>query len=351
MKSIYTLSAILLLLSSFLVGCGLKEESSKEETKNNSISAETLKVYTTIFPLVDFTKKIGGEHVEVISVYPPGVDAHTFEPTAKTMVDIAKSDALIYLGAGFEGFMDAAIEALQNEDVQIVKAAEGIQLGNHTPEGETEAEHDEHTEGETEAEHDEHTEGETEAEHDEHAEDEQGHEHGDQDPHVWLDPVLSIQLAENVLHALEELKPEAKEEFEENFNQLKQNLEELDQMFKETVDNSARKEILVSHAAYGYWEARYGIEQISVSGLSPTNEPSQKELTTIIETAKEHEIKYVIFEQNLSTKVADMVKKEIKADALTLHNLEAITEEDKKNDEDYFSIMRRNLETLKIALN
>src|SRR5690606_29054524 len=114
---------------------------------------------------------------------------------------------------------------------------------------------------------------------------------------------------------------------------------------------SSKKEILVSHAAYGYWESRYGIKQISISGLSPSNEPTQKDLKNIINTAKEHNIKFVIFEQNLTSKIAEVVKKEINAQSLTLHNLESVTAEDIKNGADYISIMRQNLETLNKALN
>ncbi|MEH7387509.1 zinc ABC transporter substrate-binding protein, partial [Bacillus sp. JJ1521] len=62
-------------------------------------------------------------------------------------------------------------------------------------------------------------------------------------------------------------------------------------------------------------------------------------------------IKFVIFDQNLTSKVAEMVRNELNAESLTLHNLEAITAADDANGEDYFSIMRQNLETLKKALN
>jgi zinc transport system substrate-binding protein len=351
MKVNYIALALFIILGTVLSGCGAKKENVNKETQNNSTASETLKIYTTIYPLEDFTKKIGGEHVEVVSVYPPGVDAHTFEPTAKTMVDIANSDAFIYSGAGVEGFVDAAIESLKKEQVKIVKGSENIDLLSLSEHAhESEDAHSDH-EGEDGHEGEDSHEGE-DAHSDHEGEDTQSeHNHGDLDPHIWLDPVLSIQLAENILHVLEELKPDAKEELEQNFEKLKHELEELDHQFKEVIEQSKHKEILVSHAAYGYWESRYGIEQISVTGLSPTNEPSQKDLQTIIETAKEHNIKYVIFEQNLSTKIADIVKNEIKAEALTLHNLEAITDEDIQNNEDYFSIMRRNLDTLEKALN
>ncbi|MBM7694068.1 ABC-type Zn uptake system ZnuABC Zn-binding protein ZnuA [Peribacillus deserti] len=68
--------------------------------------------------------------------------------------------------------------------------------------------------------------------------------------------------------------------------------------------NSSTKYLLVSHAAYCFWEKRYGIELDAVSGLSPTQEPTQKELQNIIKESKEQDIYYVIFEQNVQAKVA-----------------------------------------------
>jgi zinc transport system substrate-binding protein len=383
--------SLLLILSTALYGCGNggKSETKSDETKEK----DTLTIYTTIFPLEDFAKKIGGKHVKVESIYPPNVDAHTYEPSPKTMVEIAGADAFIYTGVGLEGFADAAIETLEKENVKIVKAGEGIELlkwseesGHHHEDehdqhahedeeanheehadhekqhGQEEANHEEHADhekqhGQEEANHEEHADhekqhGQEEANHEEHAdhEEEHGHEHGDLDPHVWLDPIHSITLAENIKNAFVELKPEAKEEFEQNFETLKSELEKLDGEFQEVVKNAKQSKILVSHAAYGYWEKRYGIEEISVSGLSPSQEPSQKQLQEIIETAKKNQIKFVIFEQNVTEKIADIVKNEIGAEALTLHNLESATAEERKNNEDYFSLMRKNLETLKKAM-
>lgn len=93
------------------------------------------------------------------------------------------------------------------------------------------------------------------------------------------------------------------------------------------------------------------LEQIGISGLSPSNEPSQKQLEEIIKAAKKQEIKYILFEQNVENKVAEVLKKEIGAETLTLHSLEALNEEDIKKNEDYISIMEKNIETLRKALD
>jgi zinc transport system substrate-binding protein len=334
MKISTLMSTSVLTLSLLLTGCGSKEVVKTGENKERN----SLIVYTTIYPLEDFTEKIGGSYVEVQSIYPPNVDAHSYEPSTKDMINLADSDLFIYTGVGIEGFAEKATEALEKEDVQVLKAADGIDLIESTDDN-----HHDDEEGHSDENEGEHTESEN------HEGEE--HNHGDVDPHVWLDPVLSISLANNIKNSLSKLMPEHAAEFETNFKQLKSELEKLDKEFKTTIESSKTKNLLVSHAAYGYWEKRYGIETIAISGLSPTQEPTQKELQAIIEESTEHNIHYVIFEQNVSPKIAKIIQEEIGAKALTLHNLEAVTEENIKQNDDYFSIMRKNLETIKTVLN
>ncbi|MGD6902474.1 metal ABC transporter solute-binding protein, Zn/Mn family [Bacillus infantis] len=353
----------MLVSSAFLAACSGAYNEGKSAKEN---TGEKLQVFTTIFPLQDFAKKIGGDEVVVESIYPPNIDAHSYEPDIKTMTNIADADLFIYTGAGVEGFAEKAEKTLQGEKVKIVKAAEGIELlktaDEHSHEGEghshKEEDHEHSEEGHSheEVDHDHSEEGHShEGEDHEHSEEghshDDGHHHGDHDPHVWLDPSKAITLAENIKNSLAELKPEAKEQFEKNFNTLKDQLTSLDTDFKQKIAESNTKYILVSHAAYGYWQERYGLEQIAIAGLSPTQEPSQKQLASIIEESREHELNYILFEQNVESRVAKIIQEEIGAESLTLHNLEAVTEDDIKNNEDYFSIMERNLETLETVLN
>lgn len=332
MKVKHLLFLALIMIGVILAGCGKEGENSSNQKPTN----KKLTVYTTIYPLEDFTKKIGGEFVNVKSIYPPNVDAHSFEPTTKKMMQIASSDLFIYTGAGVEGFAEKATKTLKNENVKIIKAAEGISLLKSSEE------HSHEEEGHHEEEADHKEEGHSEEEHD---------EHGDYDPHIWLDPIRSIQIASNIKDSLIQSQPENKDYFEQNFADLKSKLEELDAQFKDTVNKGKTKYIVVAHGAYGYWQDRYGIEQIAISGLSPTQEPSQKDLENIVEESKQHQIHYVIFEQNVSPKIAKLIQSEIGADSLTLRNLESITKEEEENHEDYFSLMNKNIEALKIALN
>ena len=309
----------------------------------------------------DFAKKIGGAYVDVESIMPNGADAHTFEPTSKQMMKIAEANAFIYNGLGMEPFAEKMAEALRNEKVKMVEATHDIEtIAHDESHAHEETQHSDETHAHEEEQHSDEAHAHEEEQHSDEAhahEEEQhsesdphGHDHGDFDPHVWLDPYRSITLAENIKNTLVELKPDAKEEFEKNFESLKTELQKLDEEFHQLADSKENPEMIVSHAAYGYWEEVYGIHQIPVTGLSPSDEPSQKDLEKIIQMANEKQIKYILFEQNVTPKVAEIIQKEINAEPLYLHNLESLTEEDRQNGEDYFSLMRKNLEALDKAL-
>ncbi|MCJ0931996.1 zinc ABC transporter substrate-binding protein [Virgibacillus halodenitrificans] len=353
LKKFIGLTVLFVFFISVLSGCnsptsGTTGSADGDAAKENK---SLIKVYTTLYPLEFFTKQIGGNKVEVESILPPGADAHTFEPDSKQMVDIAKADLFIYNNKQMEGYAKSIDEALQTEHVETLEATAGIDLLSYTEEHtHEEAVHeDEHEHGKDEHLHDgNHSAEEQENKHGETAD--HSHQHGDEDPHVWLDPIRSIELAHHIKDKLIEIDPEAKEAFEANFTALKAKLEELDASYKKKLNSMDENEILVTHAAYGYWEDSYGLEQIAISGLSPSNEPSQKQLKKVIDIVKEHQINYLLFEQNVEPRVAKIIQKETNVRSLYIHNLSVLTESDIENNEDYFTLMQQNLETLVEAL-
>ncbi|KON86645.1 adhesin [Sporosarcina globispora] len=328
---------LVFILGLILVLSGCTDKKPEENSSNKTT------VYTTVYPLQYFSERIGGDAIEVETIYPPGSDEHTFEPSQKDMMKLADSDLFIFIGLGLEGFVEKAKETLKNEKVNMVAAGENIEFvhseENHDPAHEEEHADEHGTESEGAHEH----EGESEQDHD--------HSHGDIDPHVWLDPLYSKDLAESIKDALVKQVPEQKDQFEQNYQELVQELDNLHNDFEQTVQNAKHKEFIVSHAAYGYWEERYGLDQISVSGLNSSSEPTQKELQKIIAEAKEHDLKYVFFEQNVSSKLTEILQKEIGAEPLMLHNLSVLTEEDINENQTYFTLMENNLASLKKALN
>ncbi|MFS8578547.1 MAG: zinc ABC transporter substrate-binding protein, partial [Novibacillus thermophilus] len=139
--------------------------------------------------------------------------------------------------------------------------------------------------------------------------------------------------------------------YEANFEQLAAQFDELDRTLRNVTRTAEKKEFVVSHAAFGHLAHRYGLEQVAVSGLSPSDEPSSKELQQVIDFAKEHDVHYIMFDVLVSPKVANAVKESIGAEVLRLHSLENLTEEELGRGEDYFSIMKQNVANLEKALN
>ena len=142
---------------------------------------------------------------------------------------------------------------------------------------------------------------------------------------------------------------DGKDVYEKNFNELASEFDALHSEYETALNNPSQKELIVSHAAFGYLTNRYGLDQIAISGLSPSDEPSPKELQEIIHFAREHQVKYILFETLVSPKVAETVQDKIGAEALTLNPLEGLTQKEIEEGKDYFSVMRENLESLKIA--
>lgn len=306
----------LLAMTLLLTAC-TNNESNQE--KSNEID-----IYTTVYPLQYFAKQIGGDYVNVSSIYPPGANEHTFEPTQKDMIALADADVFFYIGLGLESFVENAKKSLANERVIFVPVAEKIDEQKlQTSVGHS---HEEH-----------------EHEHD--------HHHGEVDPHVWLSPTISKDIALTIKNELVNLLPEQENTFNTNYEQLVKRLDELDQQYKDLASHASSKTFFVSHAAFGYIAGNYGLTQIPVAGLNSQSEPSQKELAEIVALAKKHQIKYILFEQNVSSKLASVIQQEIGAESLILHNLSVLTEEDIQNNEDYFTLMKKNLKTLEKALN
>lgn len=355
MKKRISLVISILVVALLFTAC---QSSEKTSVDGEDEKGETLAIYTTLFPLKDFAEKIGKEKVDVRALLPAGGDPHTYEPTSNTMVDIAEADAFIYNGAGLEAYAETIADAIGEADVHMLEASAGIKLSAYS-EDHSHGQEEDNLEAEHESEEHSHKAGHDhdseEASHGTEDEEHDGatahsHAHGDLDPHVWLDPVRSITLAENIKNLLVELAPDQEAFFEDNFAALKRDLEVLDNEFERVIEKQDKSKILVSHAAYGYWEKEYGVEQIAISGLTPSNEPSQKQLEEIIEISNKENMEYILFEQNVTPKVAEVVQNEIGANILRIHNLSVLTEEEINQEEDYFSLMEQNLEVLRQAL-
>ena len=167
---------------------------------------------------------------------------------------------------------------------------------------------------------------------------------------MWLSPIISQDLARSIKDALVKAQPNNKAEFEKNYNSLIKDLKALDSDYKAMATKVQNKTFFVSHAAFGYIAGTYGLNQVSVAGLNSQDEPSQQQLTKIVDQAKKDHIHYILFEQNVSSNLAKVIENDIGAQSLTLHNLSVLTNDDIKKNEDYFTLMHKNIQTFEKAM-
>lgn len=327
--------AILLLNLFALAACGAAETDSGNSAEDNT----NLEVYTTVYPLSYFTERIGGDHVKVKSVYSAGANEHTFEPTQQDMIAIAEADLMFYIGLGLEGFIDSAKDTLEGEDVEFKALADSI-TDEQLEAALQHAGEESHMAQDDHAEEDEHEEGNAH----------ESHDHGSTDPHIWISPTLSQNLADSIKDSLIAQDPDNTEVYETNHAALIKELEQLDDSFSQLQERVTKDTFFVSHAAFTYLSEPYGFEQIAIAGLNSQDEPSQKELTEIVDLAREKNIEYIVFEQNVSSNLTEVVQKEVGAEALEMHNLGVLTQEDIDNEETYFTLMEKNLAVLETIL-
>jgi zinc transport system substrate-binding protein len=161
------------------------------------------------------------------------------------------------------------------------------------------------------------------------------------DPHVWLDPVRYAEMARLIGAALGKEAPAVR---------LARRSHTLDGEYRRGLAHCARRQIVTSHAAFGYLAARYGLEQIPLEGLTPEAEPSARDIARLVDVVRSSGATTVFFETLISPKLAETVAREAHARTAVLDPLEGISKSEIAAGADYFSVMRANLVTLRKAL-
>jgi zinc transport system substrate-binding protein len=329
----------ILLAVLILSGCGSKSGGSIVEGKVN--------VITTFYPIYEFTKEIGGDDVNVVNLLPTGVEPHDWTPRSQDIVNTSKAQLFLYNGAGLEGWVPGFLKGLDKDtQVKPVEVSHGIKLIDAVGD-------DGHGHGHGEAAHEEeHDHSHEEGTEEDHA----GHEHAASadthhtDPHTWVSPKSALVMAENIKDSLVEVDSEHKDGYEQRFEALKEKLVKLDNDFSNELSQTPKKDIVVSHQAFGYLCRDYGLTQHAIMGLSPDAEPRAQDIVNLTKTVKEKEVKYIFFEELVSDKLAKTLANEAGVETLVLNPVEGLTKEQASGGDNYFTLMEKNLQNLTKAL-
>lgn len=311
-KKFYISGVLIAFLLGFILMILLKVIFNKENTNNvkKQINKnQKIQVTTSFYPLYFFASQIGGNKVEVQNITPVGAEPHDYEPTAKDIARIEKSNLLILNGVKLEAWGDKIKDNLKGSKVAVITVGNNIANQQVIEEGQS-----------------------------------------IQDPHVWLSPQLAKLEVKAILNGYIKIDSQNKGYYYENTNKLLTQLDELDKEFKLGLSTCKQSDIITSHSAFGYLGKAYGLNQVPISGLSPDEEPSSKQLVEVAKFAKDNNIKYIFFESLVSPKLSETIASEVGAKTLVLDPIEGISEGDMKAGKNYLTVMEDNLKNLKIAL-
>jgi zinc transport system substrate-binding protein len=276
---------------------------------SQSAQLNKIQITTSFYPLYYFASEIGGDKTRVVNITPAGSEPHDYEPTPQDIIQIANSRAL-FLNGGLEPWGQRIKENIKDKNITVVDVGQNLMSQDFL--------------------------------------DEDGKKVTD--PHIWLSPVLAQKMIDKIVDVLVSIDPSNKDYYLNNSVVLKDKLNRLHDEYLSGLKNCQSDVFVTSHAAFGYLASTYGLKQVTISGLSPEEEPSLKQLAEVTDFAKKNAVKYIFFETLVSPKLSDTLANEIGAKTLVLNPLEGLHEADIKDGKSYLTEMKNNLQNLKIAL-
>jgi len=247
-------------------------------------------VVGSFYPLADAAEEVGDGRVEVSNLTPAGTEPHDLEVSPRDVAAIRDADLVLLLGHGFQPQLEDAAGSGGN----VLPLLDTPGLGLHPG-----------------------------------------------DPHVWLDPLRYAKIVGRIGQALHQTAAAAR---------MQARLLGLDREYRAGLARCERHEIVTSHQAFGYLAERYGLEQVAITGLSPEVEPEPAKLQHVVELVRARGVTTIYFETLVSPRIAETVARETGATTAVLDPIEGLTKDELERGENYFSLMRKNLRTLRSGL-
>ncbi len=252
-----------------------------------------LRVAVSILPQAWLVRQIGGEHVDVVAIVPPGASPATYQPSDFEMSRVMGSAVYFRQGVPFEwGPWFHAIQ--ESQRLKIVDARGDIQLRDieaHSHDDEGHGDPGLHCDDPAHA--------------DEHPASPAGADELGKDPHVWLSPRLLQRQAELMADALSEVDPEHAAEYKRNLAGLNRRLTEVDDRIRKRLAPYSGRAFFVFHPAWGYFADEYGLRQIPIEVHG--KDPSDSELTELQEQARAAGARVVFVQPQVSGRAAAAV--------------------------------------------
>ena len=285
---------------------------------------EKISIVSSNFASYDFLRAIIGdnENIELKFLLGPGKDAHSYEPTAQDLITIQNSDLFVYVGGEMEKWSDKVLSSVDQENMKVICVADDIETVK-----EQEIDGAEHEEEEEEVE-------------------------GSFDEHIWTSPANAVVMVNTLEKAMEEVDSANAEKYKANAEKYINQIKDVDKKIQEIVDNKVRDRLIFADKMPMQYFINYYKLNVTAafSGCSTETEPSANTIAYIENRVKEEKIPVILYVELNNGKVASTIAQETGGEAMQIQTLHNITKEDFDKGETWVSLMTRNLDVLKKAL-
>ncbi len=279
-----------------------------------TVESGKIEVITTLFPLYDMAKNIGGDKAQATLLLPPGAEAHSFEPTVGDIVKINEADIFVYTGKFMEPWAEDVISGVSNKNLAVVDASNNVKMIQGVF----------------------------------HDEDEPV---GSSDPHIWLNFDNAKAMVENIKQAFIAKDAPNADFYAQRAADYENQLSQIDAAYRSTLSDCQSNEIVYGgHYAFGYLANRYGLKYLAAQGVSPDAEPSAKDLAALVDQIKKDGIKYVFYEELTTPKISETIASETNAKMLLLNAAHNLSKDQFESGLSFFDILNSDLENLKVGL-
>lgn len=299
-------------LITMLCGCS-NAESGKSKDK--------LQIITTIFPAYDFARAVFGDTADITMLITPGSEIHSYDPSARDIVKIDNCDLFIYNGGESDSWVDTMLKSTGEINtlrmMDSVEALEEEELEN----GDSHEEHGEHDE--------------------------------EYDEHIWTSPKNAALIMESVKSAAIKLNPENSKLYEQRAGEYVKQINDLDKRFSELLEGEKRYFVFGDRFPLLYFFREYDLNYYAAfPGCGSETEPSAQVVAFLTEKLKDSDTIGAVFYIELSNhNLADTLANENGLPTAEFHTCHNITADDFAAGESYVTLMERNYEMLKTALN
>ncbi len=273
---------------------------------NSVAAAQPLKVMVMIEPQRFFLEQIGGKHVAVTVLVPPGADPHTYEPKPQTMVQISQARLYVSMGIPEEQAWLPRLLAIR-PDLRMVRQDQNIAKLPMKSREEIYGHHDQPLVPKTQAQSPQPADNTSELP--KHVQ-EEAHTHHHEalsvDPHIWLSPRLVRIQAETIARALTEVDAEHAADYQQGLSSFLKQIDELDQQLSSLFPPSLEhRSFLVVHPSWGYFARDYGLQQIPME--IEGREPTAADLANLIRVTTKERIRVILEEPQFPKRFAEMM--------------------------------------------